>query len=384
MRRRDFIKAGAAGAAVVGMGAQALGKEVAPAYMPIVKDFMEKGPYAPTYLEPEITEPVDLCDANGLLNRAAVGWSRRPLTRANLSGHWPRKKRWNFWNWICPDYVFSVTMADIDYALFCAVQFTDFKTLENFTGIGIKRGNAIVLPEHVERTVTFEGGGMEYACVNDGGDIKVDFSGPAILSGVDVTADFIVRKPAGHETLNVVIPWSRERFQMNSKHNALPCEGTITVGGKTYEMDPANCHAVQDFGRGMWPYRSHWNWAVATGVVDGVTVGINMGDKWTTGTGANENGLCVGGKLYKVMEDLNWQYDPNDWMAPWRIKTDYSDMIDLTLTPIMVTDTTVSIGVLGTGGVCPFGHWNGVVRAGGNEIEIKNMIGWAEEFIHRW
>ena len=41
------------------------------------------------------------------INPAAVGWSRAPLVRANLSGHWLRKKRWNFWNWIAPRFVFS-------------------------------------------------------------------------------------------------------------------------------------------------------------------------------------------------------------------------------------------------------------------------------------
>ena len=36
--------------------------------------------------EPEITEPVDLCLPDGRLNPAAVGWTRRPLHRANLRG----------------------------------------------------------------------------------------------------------------------------------------------------------------------------------------------------------------------------------------------------------------------------------------------------------
>ena len=39
------------------------------------------------YVEREITTPVDLCDANGMLNPKAVGFSRQPLVRANRSGH---------------------------------------------------------------------------------------------------------------------------------------------------------------------------------------------------------------------------------------------------------------------------------------------------------
>src|SRR5215470_3105742 len=96
-----------------------------PDFMPIVAERMARGDYTPCYSEPEISAPVDLCDARGSLNRAAAGWSRQPLVRANLRGHWPRKKRWNFWNWVSPRFVFSVTLADIDYAAFCQASFID-------------------------------------------------------------------------------------------------------------------------------------------------------------------------------------------------------------------------------------------------------------------
>jgi hypothetical protein len=79
------------------------------------------------YEEREITAPVDLCDARDRLDPEAVCFARKPLFRANLSGHWPRKKRWNFWNWIGPDFVFSVTLADINLASFCAFTLTDFR-----------------------------------------------------------------------------------------------------------------------------------------------------------------------------------------------------------------------------------------------------------------
>ena len=47
--------------------------------------------------EPEITQPVDLCTPDGTLNPEALGWSRRPLHRANLTGFPGRNKRWDYW-----------------------------------------------------------------------------------------------------------------------------------------------------------------------------------------------------------------------------------------------------------------------------------------------
>jgi hypothetical protein len=87
-----------------------------PDHLPILDRRGARRVREPVYVERELTAPVDLCDARGRLNPEAVGFARQPLVRANLSGHWPRKKRWNFWNWIGPECVLSVTLADIDLA----------------------------------------------------------------------------------------------------------------------------------------------------------------------------------------------------------------------------------------------------------------------------
>jgi hypothetical protein len=158
----------------------------------------------------------------------------------------------------------------------------------------------------------------------------------------------------------------------------------VSVGSTRYAMEPATCHAVQDFGRGVWPYRSFWNWGVATGVQDGRRIGVNVGGKWTTGTGVNENGLCIDGRLYKIMEDVRWDYDPSDWMRPWRVRAEHSGMIDLTLHPLIAQPSRISLGVLRTGGVCCFGRWQGTIRFDGQVVQVEDLMGWAEEFDHRW
>ena len=354
-----------------------------PDHMPVMAGRIARGDYRDVYTEREVTSATDLCDAGGRLNPAAVGWSRAPLVRANLHGHWPRKKRWNFWNWISPRFVFSVTLADIDYAAFCQVTFIDFSTRRTVAGMALARPGSFAMPEHVERTIEFARGAFRYANVQDGGRMKVDFAGTG-AGGERITADFVVRTPPAQESLNVVVPWSATRFQLNSKHAALPCEGRVDVGGTGYVLEPSECHGVQDFGRGLWPYRSFWNWGVATGVQDGVRIGVNLGAKWTTGTGVNENGLLIDGRLHKIMEDVRWDYDSDDWMRPWRVRAPHSGMVDLTLEPIVAHRTRTSLGVLSTGGVCCFGRWHGTIRVDGEDVRIRELVGWAEEFAHRW
>ncbi len=65
--------------------------------------------------EPEITAPVDLCLPDGRLDPEAVGWTRRPLHRANLRG-WGRTKRWEYWGVVTPAHVIGIVASSIDYA----------------------------------------------------------------------------------------------------------------------------------------------------------------------------------------------------------------------------------------------------------------------------
>jgi hypothetical protein len=149
-------------------------------------------------------------------------------------------------------------------------------------------------------------------------------------------------------------------------------------------MRPERCHGVQDWGRGVWPWRSFWNWAVCTGVADGRRIGVNVGGKWTTGTGSNENGILLDGRLHKIMEDVHWEYDPSDDHGPWRVRTLHSPALDLTLTPRHAHRPNLELGLLATGGVCAFGTWRGRVEVDGRSVEIDGQPGWAEEFAHRW
>jgi hypothetical protein len=141
---------------------------------------------------------------------------------------------------------------------------------------------------------------------------------------------------------------------------------------------------VQDFGRGVWPYRAFWNWGVATGVQGGVRIGVNVGAKWTKGTGANENAICVDGRLHKVMEDVVWEYDAGRPLSPWRVQAPLSGALDLVLEPRALRRSKLDLRLLRTGGVCVFGRWRGTLLVDGRRLLLRDLPGWAEEFEHRW
>lgn len=336
--------------------------------------------------EPELTSPVDLCTAAGRLNRAAVGFTRRPLHRCNLSGHWGRKKRWDYWAVTTDACLLSVTYANLDYLGLVVAQFLDFasgRLQERMLYLPLAPGFA--QPQCVAGSdIVFSGLGLRVAIREqaDGTRVQASFR---TGSGVAVRADVLVTLPSGHETLGVVIPWNDSLFQYTSKHNTRPAHGSVVVDGRIYRFDDStHAYGCLDFGRGIWPYDIVWNWASASGVQDGHVVGLQLGGQWTDGTGMNENALCIDGRLHKLT-DLDFHYDRSDFTAPWRICTRDSARVELTFTPFFERAGSVDLGLACTQIHQLFGRFSGSVRDDdGHRLVIRDLVGWAEEHRARW
>jgi hypothetical protein len=331
----------------------------------------------------ELTGPVALCDAEGRLNPEAAGWSRRPLHGCNLRGAPLRKKRWSYWCVMGENALFSPTIANIDYAAFGAVYFLDYagnRFAESASFRLFPRGFA--MPDTVAGDVTFERGKFRLAIREQAGGVRIEFDGP--VQGRPMRAAFDVARPEDHDTLNVVVPWSARRFQFTSKQTALPAVGEVRWGGETHVFAEGATWATLDYGRGVWPYRTVWNWAAAAGRCGGHVIGLNLGAQWTTGTGATENGVVVDGHLHKLHEDVVFTCDPSDFTRPWRLRSAGTDAVDLEFTPFYERHSRANLIVISARGSQCFGHFTGTVRAGGQTFAVDGLRGWAEECRWRW
>lgn len=328
--------------------------------------------------EPEILQPVDLCAARGKVNPAAIGWTRHPMHRANLSG-WGRTKRWEYWCVQGPDHVLALTVSSIDYLALHTVWFM------TYDGVEIDR-TAIVPLGRVALPDT--SGGGEVGVRAPGLQIRIEpGEGSVRLRALTdrVSADVTLSRPPDHESLGVVIPWSQRRFQYTVKENTLPAQGTVRADGREYRFDAHDSFGVLDHGRGRWPYRTTWNWGSGSGVTDGRTLGLQLGGKWTDGTGMTENALCVDGRLHKIGADLDWQYDTSDWLRPWRVQ-DFGDArVDLTFTPRFERRARTQALAIATEVHQCFGEWSGVVVTDdGADVQVESVRGFAEEARMRW
>lgn len=344
--------------------------------------------------EREITEPIDLCAPDGRRsNPAAIGWSRVPLHTGNVGGPWGRAKRWDYWAVLADDLVVSTTYADVDYLGIADVWWCDLAT--GATGgqpgtVPLARG--IALPERPGTAP------LRYRSKRIWVDHTDDEHGTRLhvrwteRDGRDAELDVLVALPPGHESLNVVIPWSETRFQYTSKHQARPAHGTLRLGDEVRPIgvDPAtgegrDAWGVLDVGRGRWPYRTTWNWGGGAGrSAEGSIVGLQFGARWTEGTGATENGVIVDGRLHKIGEELEWTYRWDAPREPWRVRHP-DGSLDVTLDTRFDKHSKVEAGLLGMEVHQVFGRWSGHVTAEDGAVHhLDGALGFAEEARNRW
>jgi hypothetical protein len=341
---------------------------------------------APHYHEPELFESVALATPEGRLNRAAVGWSRTPLHTCHLTWTDRRPKRWNYWCFTGPEHLVYIAVSDRGLVAVGSVGFLRYRD-QRFFDHAVETAPGIEMPETVRGDLRFERPDLTITMTETGPtSTRLEATG-TMADGTAVHAVMEVARPSDHETLNVVIPWSDELFQFTSKQECLPVEGFIQVGDEIFRFEPGTAFGTLDYGRGFWPRSSIWNWAAASGVQRGHTIGLNLGGKWTDGTGMNENGYVIDGRLVKIQEDLVWEYDDQDFMKPWRIFAPHSDQIDVRFATLFERRSETGSVELGYDRRVSqvFGHFNGYIRdVDGNRIALVDMFGWAEELTATW
>lgn len=339
--------------------------------------------------EHEILTPVDLCDEDGIsLNPSAKGWSRSILHRANLAGKWGRTKRWDYWAIQAEHIIVAITVADIDYLGQVTVDWIEPDSHRSGgRSVSIPFGSGVDLPDKPGT------GRLDFDSRNLGVSIVYGDDSTELLAhwtekrGKTGSLSATVAEPDGHESLNVVIPWSTTQFQFTSKHQARPAIGSITVEGQTIEFGgPAGeAWGILDIGRGRWPYQTTWNWGGGSGyAATGQLVGLQVGGKWTDGTGFTENGIIIDGRLVKIGDDLQWTYDWDNPLDPWRVQN-ADGTLDVMLTPVHDRHANLNLGVLKNEVHQVFGHWSGRVPDGAaSSLAVNNLLGFAEEARSRW
>ncbi len=344
-------------------------------------------------MQKQITNPSPLLSPDGSLTQ--VGWSPQPLLDSNLEKaafyslrflQPLRMKRWDYYGVTTPSHYFSFTISDIGYLGMIFAYVIDFenKSYHEET-IAVPFAMGVDLPRNSTAGESrFENKKAALSFKKEGEQRLLNIRWKNFENGMDLNAQITTQETNQHESMNLVIPIEKKRFYFNRKINCMPASGWVEYLGTKHVLEPQSALANLDWGRGGWAYESFWVWASASGFQnDGRTIGLNLGYGFGDTSHATENAVILNGKIQKL-NLVDFKYDSKNFMAPWTMHSD-DGRLELTFTPFFERVARTDAKVLVSEVHQMFGKYNGSFFSDeGENIQIANLIGFAEEHHARW
>ena len=297
-----------------------------------------------------------------------------------------RLKEWDYYATTTRDFFFSVTVSHVGYIGLVFAYFIDFHDNSQVERtIVLPLGRGCELPRSsATGDVHFRRGNLHIDFLREAERriIKVDW--PRFHKRDTLRAELEVSQPSDLDSIVIATPIGKHLFYYNHKINCMKTSGHISLGSRELDARPDTALTSLDWGRGVWAYRTFWNWASASGFLpDGRTIGLNLGAGFGDLSAATENCFYLNGKMTKL-EGLKFDYDSRDYFHPWRFVTS-EGQLDLTFTPFFERPSKFNLGVLRTEVHQMFGHYDGQVTTdSGETIRVDRLVGWAEEHHALW
>ncbi|MBN9419431.1 hypothetical protein ABS71_10530 [bacterium SCN 62-11] len=177
---------------------------------------------------------------------------------------------------------------------------------------------------------------------------------------------------------------------MTVKSQALSGAGTLTVGEETFHLSELN--GAVDYSSGTMNRHTRWRWGSATGVLeDGRKFGLNLVAGFNDADPrANENLLWVQGadgqSKIVPLPPVNFEFDAQRPMEPWRVTGTGSFEVDLRFQPYGMHSQHTNLGLIASNFDQPSGHWEGSLTdtATGEVYRFRGADGEAENQNLKW
>jgi len=340
----------------------------------------------------EITSAAPLLDRDG--NLTAYGWGRQPYLDSNLEdlnflyfeAFEPlRVKRWQYYGVTTPTHFFSFTLSNVGYLGLVFAYVLEFATGKyHERTLSIPFASGIVLPRNsTECDCHFVKGGLHFHFFVENDSQRVlDVDWPG-FGKAGLKAQVSLYLPPGHESVVNVFPYANKRFFYTRKVNCMPAEGFVEYG-QVYKLAHGDSLGNLDWGVGVWPYRSFWIWgSLSHYLPDGRTIGLNLGGGIGNNPDVTDNAIILNGKVHKLGA-VDFKYDNRNFMKPWGMKSP-DGRLSLEFAPFFERVAKTNAIILSSEVHQMFGRYSGtLVTDDGEKIEIKDLIGWAEEHHAKW
>ena len=311
--------------------------------------------------------------------------------RKAIRGGAARIKEWDYYCINNGHFALALTIADNSYMGLDSISLLNLDEGWEITKSPMKAftNGKVCLPESSERGDVHSAGRNYSILFKNEGDRRVLIAqmknfGPEGSLYAKVTLTDI---PA--ESMVIATPFDEPgHFYYNQKINCMRAEGWIELGSRRYELTKDKFFAVLDWGRGVWTYHNTWYWGSASGELDGVPFGWNIGYGFGITSAATENVLFYDGKIHKLGEvkfEIPMDEDGfEDFMKPWVFTSD-DNRFYMNFTPVLDRSAFMSAGVVLSDQHQVFGHFTGrITLDDGTVLPVRDFFGFAEKVENKW
>jgi len=167
------------------------------------------------------------------------------------------------------------------------------------------------------------------------------------------------------------------------KTSGIELTGKLEYNNKIIDLSSPNYMALVDWTGGYMRNETFWNWAAITSrLSDNRSIGLNL-SCGVNETSFTENAFWIDNKLTKV-DTVNFYYDKDDLYKKWHISSN-DKKVDIEFTPSGHREEKVNAFLLATDFTQLFGTYSGkLITDDDEEIQIKNIYGWAEDHYAKW
>ena len=340
----------------------------------------------------EIIKSAPLLGADG--NLAEHGWARQLLPqyrRADIKAGKLRIKEWDYYLITDGHIGLALTIADNGYMGLDSISFLNFdEGWEQTTSpMRLLPMGKTGLPESsAEGTTEIARSGYAMAFYHEDGARRLSFHMEK-FRGREAIEGMVTLTNAPDESMVIATPFDKPgHFYYNQKINCMRAEGWITLGRKKFDLTPDRFFAVLDWGRGVWTYHNTWYWGSASGELDGVPFGWNIGYGFGNTSAASENVLFYDGKIHKLSE-VTFEIPKDargreDYLSPWKFTSD-DNRFYMDFTPVLNRKALTSAIVIKSDQHQVFGRFSGrVTLDDGTVLPVKNFFGFAEKVENKW
>ena len=344
----------------------------------------------------EITQRIPLLDEKGNLTEA--GWARRLLpvyNRNDVKASRLRLKEWDYYLVANDRFALALTVADNGYMGLDSISFLHFEDDWQITKspMRVMPMGKTAMPSTSERgdvAVSGKGYGMTFLHQTEPTGEKTRhlvFSMEDFKDGHPIRGSIMLSEEP-RESIVMCTPFDKPgHFYYNQKINCMRASGTVTIGEERYTFSPEGSFGVLDWGRGVWTYSNTWYWGSASGLVNGVPFGFNIGYGFGSASAASENALFYNGRTHKLSHvkfNIPGTNGRERFMEPWTFTSD-DGRFEMAFAPIMDRASCTDFKLLKSDQHQVFGRFTGTaILDNGTPIHLEDFLGFAEKVVNKW